>query len=137
MLNRLKSLHAEILGLLDELEQVARSPLPEIGLLSGVRHKLTRASRSRTMLLETAYPRLCAGATAVEKALIDRLRREGKDQLISSAEHIGTWSVRQITAQWSGYCAASRRMRVAMRVRIEDEKKIYPLLDHLQLTIAA
>jgi hypothetical protein len=92
VLDRLQSLHTEILALLDELEQVASAPSPEMSRLSGVRHKLTRASRSRTMLLESAYPRLSAGATAAEKALVDRLRGEGKDQLISSAQHIGTWS---------------------------------------------
>jgi hypothetical protein len=134
VLDKLQTLHTDILAMLDELERVASAPVPDTAELASVRHKLTRASRGRTMLLESAYPRLDAGATAAEKALVDRLRTDGKEQLISSAEHIGTWSMRQITAQWNAYCTASRRMRAIMRARIEEERKLYPLLDRARLT---
>lgn len=81
------------------------------------------------MLLERAYDRLIADSSPANKARLELLRAGGKDNMIISTQHIGSWTLRQIADRWSDYCAASTRMRADMRKRIRDEKElIYPLL---------
>ncbi|MBW8843247.1 MAG: hypothetical protein JF608_15910 [Sphingomonadales bacterium] len=128
-LDKLRRLHEEILSKLDELDTLTRLPQPPMDRLPALRQALTRSSRARTMLLELAYDRLIADAPPAKKAGLELLKAEGKDKLITSTQHIGSWTLRQIADRWSDYCAASTQMRADMRQRIRREKDlIYPLL---------
>jgi hypothetical protein len=130
MFARLRELHLEILDKLGELDHLVMSDQPQIERLMGVRHGLTRASRARTMLLEREiYPRLLSGPSVKMADDIRRLQAEGKQDLATSSQHIGRWSLRTITEQWEQYRTASNSMRAAMRRRVKVEQELlYPLL---------
>lgn len=136
MLLQLKQLHAAILSNLDELETLTAMPQPPMDRLPAVRLLLTRASRSRTMLLEGTYGELIARAPPERKVALEALRAEGKDGLVRSGGHIGTWTIREVTCRWSDYCAASNVMQAAMRIRIRKEAAlVYPLLADLPTSV--
>jgi len=129
MLDKLRQLHADILAKLDELDALTSLPQPPMDRLPALRQALTRSSRARTMLLERVYDRLIADAPLAKKAGLEALKAEGKYNMITSTQHIGSWTLRQIADRWPDYCAASAQMRADMRKRIRSEKElIYPLL---------
>jgi hypothetical protein len=130
MLAKLKMLHSEILDRLVELDQLVASNEPQIDRLMSVRHALTRASRARTMLLETEiYPSLLSAPDIKQADDIRRLQADGKADLATSSQHIGRWSLRTITKEWDQYRMASNTMRSAMRRRIKAEQDLlYPPL---------
>lgn len=112
---------------------------PPMDRLPAVRLALTRASRARTMFLEKTYPALIAHAPAKQQAALRTLWAEGKINLVSSGQHIGKWSLCEITGRWPEYCAASKAMRAQMRARVRQEAElIYPLLAEpsLQMRVA-
>lgn len=81
------------------------------------------------MLLESAYGRLIAESPPEKKAALEVLRAGGKDNLITSTQHIGSWNLRQIADRWPEYFARSTKMRADMRKRIgSEEERIYLLL---------
>jgi len=129
MLGELQRLHAEILARLDEMDELTARPQPPMDRLPAARHALTRASRARTILLERVYDRLITEAEPDRRSAIEALKAESKAGLISSTEHIGSWTLREIASRWPEYCAASAVMRAKMRERIKNEVRlIYPLL---------
>ena len=129
MLDRLRRLHEDILAKLDELEVLTSLPQPPMDRLPALRQSLTRSSRARTMLLEQVYDRLIAESAPAKKAALELLKSDGKDNMITSTRHIGSWTLREIGDRWPEYCAASATMRADMRKRIGSEKDlIYPLL---------
>ena len=129
MLETLRRLHDDILAKLDALEALTSLPQPPMDRLPALRQALTRSSRARTMLLERAYDQLIAEASPAKKAALEALKADGKDNMITSTRHIGSWTLREIGDRWPEYCAASATMRADMRKRIRSEKDlIYPLL---------
>lgn len=130
MLTELKTLHGQIEICIAELEALTVPLVPALNEVAAARLKLTRVSRHRTTLLEgKIYPLLLDGACAADKASVEALRDTGKRGLLNSIGHIGRWTLPEIADNWTGYCAASRAMRAAMRKRIEEERAVvYPLL---------
>ena len=130
MLTELSTLHDEIERFIAELEALTGEEVPRLDVVATARLKLTRVSRRRTTLLETAiYPRLLESASAADLSKVEALRSSGKQSLIASGAHIGRWTLSEIGAHWRDYCAASHALRVSMRERIEQERNIiYPLL---------
>lgn len=132
MLAQLKLLHAQILASLDELESLTKQADPPMDRLSAVRLALTRASRKRSALLDRLHGQLAQRASPKQRAELETLKGEGRDNLFLSSQHIGLWTVPEIVARWPDYCAASKEMRAAMRRRISREAElIYPLLDQV------
>ncbi|MGN6376343.1 MAG: hypothetical protein ACTHMG_12435 [Sphingomonas sp.] len=81
------------------------------------------------LLLERLYDQLILRAKPEQRAAIHALKAEGKANLITSVQHIGSWTLPEIAKRWPEYCAASDAMRSAMRQRIGKEAAvIYPLL---------
>jgi len=133
MLDKLRRLHEDILSKLDELDALTSMPRPPMDRLPALRQSLTRSSRARTMLLERAYDQLIADAAPAKKAALELLKAGGKENMITSTRHIGSWTLREIGGRWPEYCAASATMRAEMRKRIRSEKElIYPLLAERQ-----
>jgi len=129
MLTELQRLHAEIKAALDELARLTALAEPPMSELPLLRLRLTRASRARTLLLESVYDQLIAHASTGQREAIQALKAAGKANMAASAQHIGSWTIREITARWADYCDASNSMRAAMRCRAEQEASIlYPLL---------
>ena len=130
MLTQLQTYHAELLALIDALEGLTARPAPVLAEVAAVRMKLTRASRRRTMFLETTiYPLLLQRSAASDRAQVSQLREAAKDRIAASTDHIGRWTLAALEDRWADYCAASRVMRAAMRDRIREEQTVlYPLL---------
>jgi hypothetical protein len=138
MLHELQRLHQEIQASLSQLDALTMEAEPPMTRLPPARLALTRASRARTLLLERLHEHLLLRASPDEKLKLEALKRDGKTDLIASAEHIGSWTLREITSRWPEYCSASHEMRSAMRRRVAREQQIiYPLLDAREATKAA
>lgn len=129
MLDELLRLHEEILAQLEAMDRHTAELAPPMDRLPATRQALTRASRARTILLEQHYDRLISVAPVTQRAAIEALRDEGRSNLTVSTQHIGSWPIKEVIGRWSDYCAASNRMRTAMRKRLADEARVVlPLL---------
>ncbi|WP_152542664.1 hypothetical protein [Sphingobium sp. Ant17] len=131
MLDKLRQLHLEIIQNLDAIKDITALPEPDVGRLVATRLALTRASRARTLLLESSYDDLIARSSGTIKAAIGTLRAEGRANLLVSIQHIALWSLPEIASRWTEYCMASKTIQSAMRARVKREVDlIYPLLAH-------
>jgi hypothetical protein len=125
----LQALHEQLLGMIDELEALCARPAPDEAALAGLRYRLTRTSGARRKLIETLCVQLRSTLPETEVAPIRALRESNVAAMTSSSDHIGTWSLREIMKNWSGYCQASQQIRRSMRDQIELEKTtLYPHL---------
>jgi hypothetical protein len=137
-LQALRHVHADLARLLDEMGVLTREPVPAMERLASIRHKLTRASRARYVLLEEIIPMLGRYATPEEAAELAALRSGTQADRVRSTGHISTWGSQQIARDWAGYCQASRALQLHMRIRIEGEAGLlYPMLGRLEVGRAA
>jgi hypothetical protein len=130
LLTELKDVHRQILDWIDELEALTRLPEPERTRLTGVRWRLSQASRHRTDIIEDHIARLLTRASD-NRLLADlqQLRALGVELRQVSADHVIHWTIERIVDDWPGYCRASFAMRASMKARIEEERRVlYPLL---------
>lgn len=129
MLATLRQYHQAIGTLLTALEALCQDQQPDMEKISAVRLELTRASRARSAYLNaTVYPQVMRAAPD-QRIALEKLKSDGILMLVRSGDHIRHWTPRQIAADWSGYCSASKLARATMRSRIELEAKLlYPLL---------
>lgn len=126
MLDTLEYHHGEVLRCLDALEALMSDLEPRLPAVTAARLALTRASRARTLYLETAvYPVLLANGRI---SAVTELRDAGRAQQAHSAEHIGRWTAREIELCWGDYKKASNSVRRWMKERISLEKEVIGLL---------
>ncbi|GAA0733052.1 hypothetical protein CA233_17785 [Sphingomonas sp. ABOLD] len=111
--------HAQMLAALDELEQLTRSARCDDKAVMAVRYRLTRASSARRREVVALCERLIA-AGATDPAL-KALRDATNVSRGTSSSHIGTWTLRQVIADWPGYVRASNLMRAALRREVARE----------------
>lgn len=111
--------HAQMLAALDELEQLTRSPCCDDKAVTAVRYRLTRASSARRREVVALCERLIEGG-ASDPALRS-LRDATNASRATSSSHIGTWTLRQVIADWPGYVRASAAMRATLRREVERE----------------
>lgn len=115
--------------MLDALERLTAQPVPDEAALAGLRYQLTRTSGARRKLVDALCLELRMGLPTDETPPLDALHQANTAAMTASSEHIGTWSLREIVKNWSGYCQASQAMRKGMRAQIEAEKgALYPYL---------
>jgi hypothetical protein len=129
IMSELHDLHAQLLQMLDELEELTRRPAPDEAALASVRYRLTRTSSARRRLID----RLCAEYKPTlagdEAVALNALHETNTAAMTASSEHISIWSLREIVKNWPGYCQASSTMRRSMRAQIDAEKAaLYPHL---------
>ncbi len=123
----LPAIHQALLAALDELEALTARPSFDPTELSGTRYRLSRLSSERRREVEALCDRLLPHVTPEHAAQIKALRSAMIDARIASTGHISTWTLREIEADWPGYCRASNAMRAQMRAQIEREKALlYP-----------
>lgn len=121
----LKHVHEHQLALLDELEEMTAAPAPNRSALADLRLQLTRATRARRGLLAAkVYPDLERRSTGRAPGMVARLRAKDDALRRLSAQHIGTWSLHAAIADWPGYCAASAKVRAAIRAQIAVEQEV-------------
>src|SRR5690348_5175175 len=132
MLADLKATNEELLAALDALAKLTDQPEPNEAGLASARLKLSRASGKRRRVVDAACNLLLETASAEEARKLRGLREINAAQLESSTSHIGTWGLRQVMADWPGYCRASAPMRQSLRDLVEaDRETLYPLLGGL------
>lgn len=130
MLAELQYAHEEIVAWLDELEICTSFETPDRIQLTGVRWRLSQASRRRTDIIEEhIYPMLLGLADDRERDDLLKLKSAAVDLRQYSIGHVQEWTIEKIVEDWAGYRQASSLMRRSMRARIEEERRIlYPLL---------
>lgn len=130
MLVELRDAHAEIIAWIDELELLTSFEMPDRVQLTGVRWRLSQASRRRSDIIESnIYRTLLRNADGRERDELLKLKAIGVELRQYSAQHINEWTIEKIVEDWPGYCRASFAMRNSMRARIDEERRIlYPLL---------
>jgi hypothetical protein len=130
MLAELRDAHAEIIAWIDELEILTSFETPDRVQLTGVRWRLSQASRRRSDIIEgNIYRTLLSRADGHERDALLKLKAIGGELRQHSARHIDEWTIERIVEDWPGYCRASLAMRNSMRTRIDEERRIlYPLL---------
>jgi len=130
VLTELKAIHDHLREAISELAAVVTQPEMNDAALTAARLKLTRASRRRRSLIESSIYPLLHDVPAPEATRLEELRLEAARMAVQSSDHIGRWTMRTISADWSGYQRASAAMRASMLNRIEREATIiYPLLE--------
>lgn len=120
-LAELAEVHDELKRLLEAIEVETGKPAPDMVGLSAVRLKLTQASRRRAGLVNTLVAEHAGRFPAEAKVQLEGLRQDLQQARFASAEHIGQWTTRAITKDWAGYCAASAKIRTAMRTQMARE----------------
>jgi hypothetical protein len=111
--------HAQMLAALDELAQLTQAPSCDDKIVTAVRYRLTRASSARRREVVALCERLIA-AGASDPAL-QALRDATNVSRGTSSSHIGTWTLRQVMADWAGYVRASNAMRATLRREVARE----------------
>lgn len=128
MLAELAEVHDELKRLLGTIEVETGRPAPDMVELSAVRLKLTQASRRRAGLVNALVAEHAARLPADARAQLESLRQDLQQARFASAEHIGQWTTRAITRDWAGYCAASAKIRTAMRTQMAREATLLQAL---------
>ena len=125
----LRTLHEDLLTALAQMEALTAQPGFDEAELSRLRYRLSRISGERRRLVEQLCVTLGAQASGAEAARIAALRESNLRARTASTAHIGAWSLRDVIANWPGYCRASAEMRAIMRAQIAAEKAVlYPRL---------
>ena len=125
----LRILHDELLAALAELEAVTARPAFNESELSRLRYRLSRVSGERRRLVERLCATLAEQAIGSQAERLNALRQSNLQARAASNAHIGAWSLREVAADWEGYCRASAQMRAIMRTQIAAEKAtLYPRL---------
>lgn len=114
--------HVQMLAALDELEQLTRAASCDDKAVMAVRYRLTRASSARRREVLALCERLIVGG-ATDPAL-SALRESTNLSRARSSSHIGTWTLRQVMADWTGYCRASAAMRTSLRREVAHEAAV-------------
>lgn len=129
VLEELRRMHRELLGLISEHETMTLEAAPPAGLALA-RYRLLRASSSRTRFLEASvYPVAIGNASGAQLDGVVKLGGESIDLLLRMVAHVGKWDMPHIRACWPEYRGAAHKVAAEMRARIAAEQQIlYPLL---------
>ena len=129
MLAELKQIHEELLAAIADLDAITEGEGFDESRLANARVKLSRVSGKRRRLVDAATLQLLDDATPADARRLRALREMNAAQLHASTKHIGTWGMRQITADWPGYCRASVTTRQSLRDLVAaDRDALYLLL---------
>jgi hypothetical protein len=128
----LRAAHGELLTQLSSMEAVQSLPAPKAEQWAYARWKLSRASRTRRSAATACYTAALAGATPQEADAIRALMAQDVPMMERSRTHMETWTPERITADWAGYCVASRAIRASMHERVVAEQRVLvPILERM------
>ena len=132
MLAEFKQVHGDLEAALSQLDLLTRADTPDEAVLAQARWRLSRASGARRKLLDTAVTMLLDRVSESDRLELRTLQELNATQLKASTSHIGSWSLREVVADWPGYRRASARMRQSLRDLIAaDRASLYPMLERL------
>lgn len=125
-MDQLAKVHKELKELIQLLAAETAKPTADMAAVSGIRMRLTRASRCRATLLEDMFAAACTNGRSPDRAITNVVMDARKARL-ASGTHICKWTLRAIEADWNGYCRDSAQMRSLMLRQIESEAKALEL----------
>ena len=106
------------------MEAATEAPMPDKSNYATARWKLSLASRHRRSLIGRICQRLTPLVSPDDAATLKGLHQRDMEMLHHSAAHVGRWTLEAIERDWDGYRQASRRIRVNMSARIDEEKHL-------------
>jgi len=129
MLAELEQTHAEMQAALTDLDAITGEEVLDEPRLAAARVKLSRVSGKRRRIVDAATLNLLETAGPEDARKLRGLRERNAAQLEASTQHIGTWGLRHIVADWPGYRRASGPMRQSLHDLIAADREIlFPLL---------
>jgi hypothetical protein len=129
LLAELTAAHAALLERIAELGAITSHAAPARLEYSAARMRLSQASIERRSVLNRALRHLGERADDAAALVLARVREADGELIAHSVAHLAKWTAESISANWAGYCDASREMRdhMARTVRAEAEL-LKPLL---------
>lgn len=125
----LHQLHHDLIEAIEALADLASRSSPDEAALATVRYRLSRLSSERRRAVEALCTELAARVSPAEAQALGALREDMAASRLESSAHVSGWSLRDVVKDWTGYCAASAKMRRTMLDQIEREKQLlYPHL---------
>jgi hypothetical protein len=132
LLDALTRAHDEVLGELAKMQATQELPQPRPEQWAYARWKLSRASRNRRNAVQDCYGVLLDNAAPGELASVRKLQSDDGRVLEVSRQHMSQWTPERIEQDWSGYCAASAKIRRGMQERIAEERRaLIPILQRV------
>ncbi len=132
LLAELKGAHRALLSEMANMESVTSKADMDQMRCVAARWKISQASLSRRTLAARICDYFLVRSPPAETAALRALRDDDQALLRRSASYVAAWSNSGIAADWAGYCAASRDIRVAMHDQIGREQRVlFPLLERL------
>lgn len=124
MLSELQKVHDNLRSAMAEMDAVTREPVAERGRLSVARWRLSQASLKRRTLWRRVFQHMLPRVGANETAVLQALQSANLESLRNSSAHVGNWTIGTIEADWSGYCNASRAIRLEMSACMDAEERL-------------
>ncbi|WP_010545133.1 hypothetical protein [Sphingomonas elodea] len=121
-MEELRRYHAEMSAALNALERLTQATTCDEKAVMAVRYRLTRASSGRRRHIALLCERLLAAG--VNDPALQALRDATNASRAASSSHIGTWTLRQVVADWPSYVRASALMRASLRREIAREVSV-------------
>lgn len=132
LLVRLKAAHEQLVREMENMERLTIGPPPEARELSAARWRIGQASLHRRSVSVRVLDFLADRVESGEAARIRLLRSDNQLAMSKSAEHVYAWTNETVARDWSGYCSASRAIRMDMKSNLLLEKQLlYPILESL------
>lgn len=129
LLDGLKEAHASVRECLDEMKGITSRNQVNRLELTNARFRISRASLNRRTIFNAACNEIARDGAAHEKTVIRDLRQFDLEMGSKSAAHVAHWTSERIEFDWSGYCAASQRLRAEMAVHLTtQEALLWPML---------
>ncbi|WHU03727.1 MULTISPECIES: hypothetical protein [unclassified Sphingomonas] len=120
----LPKLHSDLLAALDELEHLLAQPTLDQLRLSRVRLYISKVNGERRTTVDRLCEALEREATGVHAQQIAALRQSNIEKRIEYTVHVGNWGLREVAADWPGYCRASVELSRSIRQQVMVEQAL-------------
>lgn len=120
----LPKLHRDLLAALDEIEHLIAQPVLDQLRLSRVRLYISKVNGERRTRVDQLCEALAREATGVHAQQIAALRQSNIEKRIEYTVHVGNWGLREVAADWPGYCRASVELARSIRQQIMVEQAL-------------
>ncbi|HWU94031.1 MAG TPA: hypothetical protein VN029_00450 [Sphingomonas sp.] len=120
----LPKLHRDLLAALDEIEHLIAQPALDQLPLSRVRLYISKVNGERRHKVDKLCEAREREATGVVALQLAALRQSNIEKRIEYTVHVGTWGLREVAADWPGYCRASVELARSIRQQIAIEQAL-------------
>jgi hypothetical protein len=129
---QLAGAHDQLIVEVDNLERITLGPQPDHAEITTSRWRVSQASLRRRSLASRVFDVLAQRLDGNDLVRLREVQSADQDLMRRSAAHVGNWTMQSICRDWTGYCHASRDIRMHMKSHILLEKQsLYPMLERL------